>query len=299
MNTLRKLGVYLNGGAGDAEALAFTGLLARMVRPGSIGCVHMCGLEEAVLPPAPDPQTVREQVQAVLPDDQVEQIDVQVCPSGGLHEVLRTAREADYDLIVVGRHLPHDQRAMGAPFYRLARKTPCSVLVVPQGAVPHLSRLLVHVDGSEHSKVALQASVDMARAAGGRPQLLVQAACSVGYGYHYAGMSFEEACRHFGGMARRQAEALIGRIDTHGVHFEVVATCSDDVAAATHDLAAARHMDAIVIGSRGATLPANALLGVTTERVLLSAPCPVLVVKRKGETFRFLDAVFAQLQGTF
>jgi nucleotide-binding universal stress UspA family protein len=55
-------------------------------------------------------------------------------------------------------------------------------------------------------------------------------------------------------------------------------------------------MDAIVIGSRGATLPADALLGVTTERVLLNASCPVLVVKRKGETFGFLDAVLAHFQ---
>lgn len=45
-----------------------------------------------------------------------------------------------------------------------------------------------------------------------------------------------------------------------------------DTAAAAYDLASAKNMDAIVIGSRGATLPAIALLEATTERVWLNAP---------------------------
>lgn len=61
-------------------------------------------------------------------------------------------------------------------------------------------------------------------------------------------------------------------------------------------MASARNMDVIVIGSRGATLPAIALLGATTERVLLEASVPVLVVKRKGETFRFLDVILESFQ---
>jgi len=296
MISLAKLGVYLNDEPGDDEALAFTGLLARISRPASIHCIHVRGLEDPVATPPPDPQKLRDRLAAVLPADLAGRSEIRVCEGTGLYEMLRTARHGDLDMIVVGRRLPHDQLGVGAAFYRLARKTPCDVLVVPAGSMPHLSRLLVLMDGSEHSKMALEKALFIARASGERPQVLVQSLYSVGYGYQYTGLSLEEATRRREALQRKQIEECLAGVDTSGVAFDVVYTCSLDTAAAAHDLASARNMDAIVIGSRGSTLPAIALLGATTERVLLNAPVPVLVVKRKGETFRFLDALLEGLQ---
>jgi nucleotide-binding universal stress UspA family protein len=109
-------------------------------------------------------------------------------------------------------------------------------------------------------------------------------------------MSIDEAVRQREDLQRKRIGKFLASVDVSGVDFEVVYTNSKDDAEAAHSLASAKNMDAIVIGSRGATLPAIALLGSTTERVLLNAPVPVLVIKRKGETFGFLDAVLAQLQ---
>ncbi len=296
MISLARLGVYLNDEPGDQEALAFAGLVARIGRPASIHCIHVRGLEDPVALPPPDPQALQQRVAAALPAELGGRVEIHVSEATGLQEMLRTARHGDLDMIVVGRRLPHDQLGVGAAFYRLARKTPCDVLVVPAGAVPHLSRLLVLMDGSAHSRMALEKALFVARASGERPQVLVQSIYSVGYGYQYTGMSLEEATRQREALTRKQIEECIADVDTSGVDFEIVYTCSLDTAAAAHDLASARNMDAIVIGSRGATLPAIALLGATTERVLLNAPMPVLVVKRKGETFRFLDAVLEGLQ---
>lgn len=296
MGRARKLGVYLNDEPGDREALAFAGLLAKLGEPELIECIHVRGLEDPVQTPAPEPEAIRRQLLEVLPEPLVKEIQVHVCGATGLPEMLRTARDRDLDMIVVGRRLPNDQLGLGAAFYRLARKSPCDVLVVPAHARAHLNRLLVLVDGSEHSRMALETALDLARASGGRPQVLAQSVYGVAYGYRYAELSLGEARSHREALQREKIGQFLAGVDTGGVDFEVVYTCSSDIAAAAYDLASARKMDAIVIGSRGATLPAIALLGGTTERVLLNAPVPVLVVKRKGETFRFLDAVLAQFR---
>lgn len=296
MKNMQKLGVYLNDEPGDKEAIAFAGLLARLGRPGSIHCMHVRGIEDPVETPPPAPETIRRRLVQALPEDLARSIEIHVSEATGLQEMLRTARHHDLDMIVVGRRLPHDQMGLGRAFYRLARKSPCDVLVTPVGAHAHLNRLLVLVDGSEHSRMALETAIHIARAGGDTPQVVVQSVYGVAYGYRYTGMTIEEAGRHREALQRQKIEEFLADVDTRGVDFEAVYTCSLDVAAAAHDLASARNMDAIVIGSRGATLPAIALLGGTTERVLLNSPEPVLVVKRKGETFRFLDAVLETFQ---
>jgi len=296
MKNLKKLGVYLNDEPGDKEALAFAGLLANLGKPDSIYCLHVRGIEDPVETEPADPEILRQEVAKVFSGDLAKGLEVHVSEATGLHEMLRTARDRDLDMIVVGRRLPHDQLAVGSAFYRLARKTPCDVLVVPAGAHPHLSRLLVLVDGSEHSRLALETALYVARLAGERSQVLVQSVYGVPYGHRYTGMTAEQAQRHREALQRQKIGEFLGNIDTSGVHFDVVYTCSLNPAAAAHDMASAHNMDAIVIGSRGATLPAIALLGATTERVLLEAPVPVLVVKRKGETFRFLNAILETLQ---
>ncbi len=296
MKNLKKLGVYLNDEPGDKEALAFAGLLAKLGKPESIDCIHVRGIEDPVETPAPEPEVLRQQVLAAFSEDLARGVDVHVSDATGLQEMLRTARDHDLDMIVVGRRLPHDQLALGSAFYRLARKTPCDVLVAPVGAHPHLSRLLVLVDGSEHSKMALETALYIARLSGDKSQVLVQSVYGVPYGHRYTGMTIEQAQRHREALQREKIDEFVANVDTRGVDFDVVCTCSLNTAAAAHDMASARNMDAIVIGSRGATLPAIALLGATAERVLLEAPVPVLVVKRKGETFRFLDAILENFE---
>ncbi len=296
MDRLQKLGVFLNDEPGDDEALAFAGLLTRLAKPQIVHCIHVRGVEDHPATPVPNSEDLRRRVLEAIGPGVSDSVQVDVSEATGLPEMLRVTRDRDLDLVVVGRRLPHDQLGVGAVFYRLARKSPCDVLVVPAGAHAHLTRLLVLVDGSPHSRMALETALHLSRSADGRPQVVAQSVYSVGYGYRYTGKSFEEAARQREALVRKQIEAFLAGLDTSGVDFSVVYTCSEDTAAVAHDLASAKNMDAIVVGSRGATLPAIALLGGTTERVLVNSPVPVLVVKRKGETFRFLDAVLAQFR---
>jgi nucleotide-binding universal stress UspA family protein len=78
------------------------------------------------------------------------------------------------------------------------------------------------------------------------------------------GLAAEESRVRAAGIATDSA-TLIGRPDS-----EIVAR------------AAATHADLIVMGTHGRSGLAHALLGSVAERVVQHAPCPVLIVPKRG-----------------
>lgn len=296
MKQFQRIGVYLNDEPGDDEALAFAGRIAERAASAFILCIHVRGVEQSATTNAPSEAETRERILKVLPPEVANRIGIEVHEGTGVREILKSAVDSDLDLIVVGRRLPHDQLAAGSAFVRLARKAPCSVLVIPDGARVHMARIIALVDGSEHSKRALQVGLDIARGSGEpHAQLVVQSIYNVSYGYQYAGLSLQESAKRMEEKTRETIDAAIKGVDASGVEFDVALTCSDSVDGAAEDLASARHMDMIVMGSRGKTTAPAGLIGSKAERILATCPLPLLVVKKKGETVRFLDVLLSQM----
>jgi nucleotide-binding universal stress UspA family protein len=294
MEEYRRIGVFLSGASTDDVALAFAGRTAELARSEKIVCVRVHGGPEAPDAGAADVDEVRKHVLDALPESVRNETEVEVHSGAGVAEILRCARDHDLDLIVKGRRLPAHQAAVGAAFTRLARKSPCSVLVVPNYCRPHVSRLLVAVDRSNHSRSALETALSIARTAsqkGESAQVLVHNVYSIGYGYHKLGIDFQQAMAQRGAAAQKQLDEFVSELDTSGVEFDTVCTCSEDVAGAVHEMAAARKMDMIVVGSRGLSRAAAVVLGGTAEQVLVNAAQPVLIVKHKGETTGLLNAL--------
>lgn len=294
MKRYDKIGVFLTGAQPDQVALAFAGALAQRAGSQSLRCI-------GVLHTADDPQAhfpaveeFTKQVHAALPAEIADRTTVEIHNETGVTEILRVARDDKLDLVIVGRRLPASQLQPGSAFSRLARKAPCSVLIVPVYAKPHLSRLLVPVDMSDHSRLAVEAALEIARSTEGGGQVLVQSIYSVGYGYHMAGVGLREAARNVERAAEKELADFVSGIDTSGVTFDTVCMCSELPAEAVRDMAAVRKMDLIVVGSRGASSTAAAFLGSTAERILHCAAQPVLIVKRKGETVSLLDALLGR-----
>ncbi len=298
MERYRRIGVFLTGSPADSVAIAFAGQFAELAQSEKLLCVHVPGsrlegFEDHADVPV-DVDQLREDILAQLPQAVADHADIEVRAGDGVVEILRAACDLELDLIVKGRLLPTHQAAAGSAFTRLARKSPCSVLVVPNYCRPHMSRLLVTVDFSEHSRLALEAALEIARAAaarGERAQVLVHNVYCVGYGYHKLGLSFQQAVAQRGKLAQEKLDKFVSQFDTSGIEFDTVCTCSDDVTSAVLSLSAARKMDMIVVGSRGMSTAAAVVLGGTAERILANSAQPLLIVKQKGETIGLLNAL--------
>jgi nucleotide-binding universal stress UspA family protein len=294
MLSYKRIGVLLTGLPADETALGFAGAFAQMGGCEELLCVFAEGIAQEQPTAVPATPVIEQWVLAQLPAEVRALVELRILAGKPDDELLRIGRHADLDLVVKGRPLPSSQTVVGVKLTRLVRKAPCTVLVVPRQVRPHLSRLMVPVDFSEHSKMALETALAIARATAGTngmPQVLVQTIFNVGYGYTKAGVEFHEAARNMEAATRRDLDEFLQGIDTSGVEFEAVCTCSEHAPESVHELATVRKMDVIAVGSRGLSRSAAAILGSTAERILTASALPVLIVKRKGETTHLLDAL--------
>jgi nucleotide-binding universal stress UspA family protein len=128
------------------------------------------------------------------------------------------------------------------------------------------------------------------RQRGDKPQLVVHTNFTVGYGYSKTGKSLNEAVAERQAVAEQQIDEFLKDMDTSGFEVERLATSAEVLETAVMEVAVARKMDLLVVGSRG--LGGTFMLGSVAERIVLHSMLPVLVVKKKGETLKIIDALF-------
>jgi nucleotide-binding universal stress UspA family protein len=164
------------------------------------------------------------------------------------------------------------------------------VFVVTKYSRPHLERILIPVDFTEHSATGIHVALDLLRMVE-RPnvQLLFQHNVEVEYGYRYAGVSFEEYARSLESNALDEMEEFLKPFDLSGIQTERVITISDRPSEAVTALAVARKMDVIVVGSRGKSSPLGAILGSTAENILMHCPLPLLIAKTAEDARRLRE----------
>jgi universal stress protein A len=147
----------------------------------------------------------------------------------------------------------------------------------------HFRKILVPIDFSSHSRVALDLAVKMARDGGAILQLLhcyqIQAGGISPYGVALPSDYFS--------MLRDAAARKLNQWKQEFVPSDVKSEetlCSDHPSAAIVTTAERTGADLIVMGTRGLSGIKHVLLGSTAERTVRNAPCPVLTVKVRETT---------------
>jgi len=211
---------------------------------------------------------------------------VQVFGAAGFNDLLDHLRRGDSDLILVGKSEPNQGFVE-----KLARKAPCSVMLVPSGGSVAYRRILVSTDFSDHSARALEVAAAFARA-----RKLKRLVCFNGYeipyGQHRTGIPREQFRKDTETWRQKRFEEFRQQIDLGGVTTEFVCRESPLVAQSILQEAERQKSDLLVMGARGMDALAAALLGSTTAQVVRESPIPTLVVKPKGAGRGLLDLLF-------
>lgn len=136
--------------------------------------------------------------------------------------------------------------------------------------------ILLAVDGSEHGSHAAKVAGDLARATKAQTLRMIVVYDPVPPNLGEPNLSQA--------IAERQQEAQdivdhsiqeVGDIPGE-IHTELI---EGQIAEKIVDVASIRNSDVIVMGSRGRTGLASALLGSNSQKVVSHAPCPVLIVR--------------------
>ncbi|MEM0963360.1 MAG: universal stress protein, partial [Bacteroidota bacterium] len=142
-----------------------------------------------------------------------------------LVEILRLSTDEDADLVIVGQD--HDG---GTTTEKLARKAPCSVLIVPPDATPRIERVVVPVDFSEHAADAVDVAVAFAEAAG-LEEIHLLHVYPVPTGYMKLGRDRDEFARQIHLHAESRFETFMTYTNTRGLRAERHVVEGEDVPA--------------------------------------------------------------------
>jgi len=91
--------------------------------------------------------------------------------------------------------------------------------------------------------------------------------------------------------AKKQLDALLVDNDPKPLPIKKVVLTSSATAAAIVQYARDRNIDLIIVGTHGRGAVAHLLMGSVAERVVRTAPCPVLTVRHPEHDFVVPDAL--------
>lgn len=145
------------------------------------------------------------------------------------------------------------------------------------------SKILVALDGSEHSNKALKTAVKLAKRCDA--ELILFHAMQLGnLGPAYAAMVSRSARAVYQSVAQEQADAILDDAEKaasdRGVKRIMRLTREDDSAAAAILAAAgSAKVELVVIGTRGLTGLREMAMGSVAHKVVSAAHCPVMVIR--------------------
>jgi nucleotide-binding universal stress UspA family protein len=193
--------------------------------------------------------------------------------------IVRTARELDADLVVVGsRGLTGlEGLFLGSVAREVSQQAPCPVLVArePRNA---LREIVVATDGSEHARHAVERAAEFPAS----PEscfTVVQVVRSFQPVAVFAGGDTPpEAEPEEAAAARRMAEEAAAVLSAAGRTARVEVRAGDPTGEILR-LAEERRADLIIAGARGVGFLKGLLVGSVADALLKQAPCSVLLVR--------------------
>jgi nucleotide-binding universal stress UspA family protein len=149
--------------------------------------------------------------------------------------------------------------------------------------MPAFERILIATDFGDTAASALTRGCELARTLDARV-LLLHVVEDIGA--HFGALEYASALGKLQSdleeSARKKMRELLAGPDASALNVEVSVLTSSAPASAIVSVARDQHADLIVMGTHGRGKIASVLLGSVAERVLRTAPCPVLVVREPG-----------------
>lgn len=208
-------------------------------------------------------------------------------------KILKLSEEKSADMILIGRKVKLS--GTGVASLRLARRASCSLLIVPEGTAPKLTKLLVPSDFSEYSKDALEEAIMIAEKHGkNNLEIVCQNVFSVPSGYHFTGKTYEEFTQIMQLHAEINYKKFIRKIDTKGIKITPIYTKDDDDDPVEEIVSKAVEIEAdgIIIGAKGRTAATALFIGSMAERLIqYNDSLPLLVTRPKGKNAGILDYI--------
>lgn len=216
--------------------------------------------------------------------------DIEISQGGSIAEhILKASHRNQADLLALGIKKAKASEELAG---KIARLSHCSVAVVPDNIDFILKKIVVPVDFSYHSGLALEEAIEIASEK--KAEVVCLHTFQVPAGYHTTGKSYEEFALIMKENAANEYKNFVEQIDLKSLTVKARFTLDKHHKPAKEicQFAVKQKASLLVIGSKGRTAAASMVFGSVAEKTLSQIRnIPVLVVKDKKENLGFLKAI--------
>lgn len=195
----------------------------------------------------------------------------------------------DIDLVMAGKK--QSIQSKGTMTEDFSKKLPTSFFYIPETAVNRCEKVMIPTDFSEYTDLALLFAKELTEA-DPNIEILPAHIYKVPTGYHYIGMEFDRFEEDILKSAEIHLKKQLLKVDLKTNDNLFRRRGYRSVAEHLQLLAQENQADLIVVGAKGATPAAYALLGSTAAQMQsYMGRSPLLILKKKGETFDLFNAI--------
>lgn len=298
MYRFEKLVVNLSLTESDIPLLRFAGLVTKLACSDSI---HFIYSREKVEVPAslqtqypwlmePINETAlaraRELIEAHFDGFETCSTSIEVLEKSPVIALLEFSLNSDTDLIITGGE--KDDRGVAV---KLARKAPCSLLVVPSESSGDFSKVCLGLDISRYSGYVVDVATAFSKAHE-IPEIDCLHYFNLPMGYHKTNIPKEHLEKDLRSFSEERMANFLDKQTLRGVTVKPIAKESYCPGTALSIAAEHEGYDLAVIGCRGKDALTATLLGSNAEDTLKGvSKCAVLAVKEKGTGANFLESL--------
>ncbi|MFP4094938.1 MAG: universal stress protein [Cyclobacteriaceae bacterium] len=314
MTTLQHWTIALDFGPADHTLLEYVKLLANILEPKKIDLIHV---EPALdIPPGLDSELpdlrekhiefLRNKLEKLVDEHLTgvaTQIDCKVYEGHPFNEMLRHSRDQETDLLIMGKKASGGQ---GLIVRKMARKGPCSLLVVPETASARISHILIPIDFSEYAHECVIKATNLCRKIPGSSMTIQHVYNSADLylnRMHETSFEVEEHLQQKATLNvklkqyhEEKIREFVEQYDLNDIFFQTKLSPQTAIQGSVSKLimrdAQKLNADLIIMGAKGQNSPLAVLMGNVAEKVnRLDKKIPLLILKKKGENKSLLQAL--------
>ncbi|MBC6400513.1 MAG: universal stress protein [Ekhidna sp.] len=211
-----------------------------------------------------------------------------VCQGSLTKEILKKANETKADLIIQGRTIKSNSVLSS----RTARRSPCSLLLIPENHRLKTDKIFIPVDFSDYSDLSLKTTLELTKDK--KSEIFLQNVINIPSSYRYSGKSYQEFGEIIKSHLQKDLDILIKKVAPKTQQLTPVFTLDkgESVMDMIWDEARRRRVDLIVMGAKGRTAASAIFIGSKAEKMIrINYAIPLLIIRKKGGVAGILETL--------
>ena len=315
MTTLHHWTIALDLSKADFRLLEYSCVLARILKPRRIDLViveSIMDIPSILDAELPDLRTNHlatvEKHLSERAAQYLKQVDTevycQVYEGNPFTELLKHCRDKETDLLVMGKK--PKKYGQGVIVRKMARKGPCSLLVVPQTASLHIDRIMLPIDFSDYSRDAIVKASNLCKNLPGSTLILEHVYQSANWyldQVHETAFEVEEHLQKRETLEQKleryhqdKLNSFIEEFDLGNIARMTKLTShfnrQDSISYLIMQDAQALQANLLIMGAKGKSRPLAVLMGSVAEKInRLNKKIPLLILRKKGDNTSLISTL--------